>query len=498
MTDKSSKAAIARVARDSLGFESLRPGQEEAVRAILEGHDTLVVQPTGSGKSAVYQIAGLLIEGITVIVSPLIALQKDQVDSIATQETPGAVAVNSARPVRELAESMARIEQGQFEYVFLAPEQLSKPEIVERIRSANPSLFVVDEAHCISEWGHDFRPDYLGLGHIVEALGHPRVLALTATGPPRVREEIIKRLGMRRPKVFVRGFDRPNISLRVDRFETESKKRDALLHSTLWADKPGIIYTGTRKAAEQIVEALAEEGVTALFYHGGMKASDRHEIQERFMSGDVEVMVATNAFGMGVDKPNIRFVFHHDAPDSLDSYYQEIGRAGRDGEKAEAILFYRPQDIGAQSFKTGEGKIEPATLEALASRIAKQDGPALPGEIGRELGLSKRKLASALQRLEDAGAAETLSSGEVQASGSTDPQEAAREAAETHEKLREARRERLEVVRQYAEISSCRREFLLRQLGDEFEGPCGSCDNCGRNGAAGEVNPGVGIRREVV
>ena len=493
-----SKSAIARVAREAFGFERLRTGQEEAIRALLSGHDTLVVQPTGSGKSAIYQIAGLLLKGITVIVSPLIALQKDQVDSLAVLEEADAVAVNSAQPQRELTERMSEIEQGRYEYIFLAPEQLSKPETVDRIRAANPALFVVDEAHCISEWGHDFRPDYLRLGRVIETLEHPVVLALTATATARVRQEIVERLGMRKPKVFVRGFDRPNISLRVDRFKNESEKREALVHRARWADKPGIIYTGTRKAAEEIVGALGEEGVEALFYHGGLKASDRHEIQERFMSGSEMVMVATNAFGMGVDKPDIRFVFHCDVSDSLDSYYQEIGRAGRDGNPAEAILFYRPEDIGAQSYKTGEGKIDAGALEQLAARLVENEGPAPVEEIGEELGLSRRKLTSALQRLEDAGLAETLPTGEVQASAAADPNAAALEAADADEKRRESRRERLEAMRQYAETSACRRELLLRYLGDEFEGPCGNCDNCARNGAVLDVDPSVGTRREVV
>ncbi|SRR5579883_518156 len=477
-TTQRGKPNIEKAARESLGFESLRPGQKEAVAAVLDGHDTLVVQPTGSGKSAIYQIAGLLIEDSTVVVSPLIALQKDQVDSITDQDSGDAVSVNSTQPASEIRKRLARVKQRQVEFLFLAPEQLRKPETIEHLKQANVSLFVVDEAHCISEWGHDFRPDYLRLGRVIEALRHPRVLALTATATEPVRAEIIERLGMRRPKVFVRGFDRPNIYLRVDRYKTEAEKRDALVHRVHWADKPGIVYTGTRKAAEEIMRVLAEEQIDALFYHGGMKGAERREIQDRFMSGEAQVIVATNAFGMGVDKPDIRFVYHFHAPDSLDSYYQEIGRAGRDGEKAEAILFYRHADIGRQSYKTGAGQVDTGLLDGLLARIREADGSADPRELARQLGISARKLTSALQRLDDAGAIEARPDGRVRAIAAGGLPDPIQTAAEEQERRRQANRERLETMRAYAESSGCRRELLLRYLGDEFTGPCGFCDNC--------------------
>jgi ATP-dependent DNA helicase RecQ len=495
---KSPRSDIAQVARDKLGYATLRPGQKEAVQAILDGHDVLVVQPTGSGKSAIYQIAGLLIEGSTLIVSPLIALQKDQVDAIRDQDPAEAVALNSTQRASDLRDRLARVEQGGVEYIFLAPEQLRKPETVENLKAAGISLFVVDEAHCISEWGHDFRPDYLALGRIAAALGHPRILALTATATPAVRREIVDRLRMRRPKVFVQPFDRPNIYLRVDRFKTPAEKRDALVHRVIWADKPGIIYTGTRKSAEEIMRALAGEGIDSVFYHGGLKAAERHRIHERFMDGGARVIVATNAFGMGVDKPDVRFVYHYDPADSLDSYYQEIGRAGRDGKRSEAILFYRDKDIGAQSFKAAEGRIDPAALRQLARRIAEEGGPVDPVPLAGEAGLSRRKLTSALQRLEDAGAAEILPGGEVRAIGQTDPDDAARHAGEEQQIRGQAKRARLDAMRTYAESTRCRREILLQYLGDTFQGPCHFCDNCEAAGGKPPVDPVAGTRREVV
>jgi ATP-dependent DNA helicase RecQ len=495
---KKKAADILEVARRNFGFEALRPGQEEAIRALLANKDTLVVMPTGSGKSAIYQIAGQMLDGPALVISPLIALQKDQVDAInENRDGADAVVINSTQRVSETRETFEKIEEGASKYIFLAPEQLRKQETIEALESAGVSLFVIDEAHCISEWGHDFRPDYLQLGPVIERLGHPVVLAMTATASPEVREEIVHRLGMRKPKMFVYGFDRPNIYLRVDRFEKEAEKMEALLHRVNWADKPGIVYVGTRKVAEEITQRLAEEGVDALVYHAGLKASERTEIQERFMAGNAEVIVATNAFGMGVDKADVRFVYHYDVSESLDAYYQEIGRAGRDGEKAEAVLFFRPEDIGAQGYRATETKLEPELVERVAEAIADQEGPVEPEEIAEQSNLSEKKLVSAVHRLEDVGALEVLPTGEVQIAEETDLSEAAKAAAEEQERRREMGKRRLDQMREYADTSACRREHLLRYFGDEFTGPCNNCDNCEAGAPDIRVDPSVGTRREV-
>jgi ATP-dependent DNA helicase RecQ len=492
---------LLQVAKKYFGFAAFRPGQEEAIQAVLGGTDSLVVMPTGSGKSAIYQIAGLMLEGATVVISPLIALQKDQIDSINETDEGAAVAVNSSQRVAEAREALEKIEDGRGKYIFLAPEQLHRAETVEALQKAKVSLFVVDEAHCISEWGHDFRPDYMQLGPMLERLGHPAVLAMTATASAQVRDEIVARLGMRSPKVFVHGFDRPNIYLRVDQFETEDEKQQAIVHRVLWAEKPGIVYVGTRKNAEMLMQALDDEGMNAVFYHAGLKAAERRTIQDKFMGGEVDIIVATNAFGMGIDKANVRFVYHYDVSDSLDSYYQEIGRAGRDGEKAEAVLFFRSADIGAQKFRSGEGHLAAQEFEHVAEVIADQEGPVRPEEIADDVDLSDRKLTKVINRLEDVGAVEVLPTGELEINEEADLSRTAEAAAQEQERRKEVKRQRLLQMEEYADTSQCRRELLLRYFGDDFRGPCGNCDNCQQQTSNEsdniEVDPSVGTRREV-
>jgi ATP-dependent DNA helicase RecQ len=488
---------IDRVARDVFGFCELRPGQREAIESVLGGRDTLVVMSTGSGKSAIYQIAGLLTEGATVVVSPLIALQRDQVDDLAERAAGGAAQLNSSVPASERDRALAELAENALEFLFLAPEQLANEEVLAELAVARPSLLVIDEAHCISEWGHDFRPEYLRVGAAAEALGRPPILALTATAAPPVRDEIGERLALRDPVVLVRGFDRPNIHLAVERFHGEQgaeRKLRALRDAVEAAAKPGIVYVATRRQAEELAESLCERGVTAASYHAGMRGAERDAVQERFMEAELEVVVATTAFGMGIDKADVRWVFHSEVSESLDAYYQEIGRSGRDGEPAQARLFYRSEDLGLRRFFSAGGHVEVDEIAQVLDAVA--GGVTDPTTLQDATELSETKLASALARLEEAGAVRVLPSGAVEATAD-DPAAAVRTAAEEEEKRRVFDRSRVDMMRGYAEADGCRREFLLSYFGEPFRPPCGSCDNCeaGRGDApAADVPFAVGAR----
>jgi len=471
-------AGVRKIAREVFGFESLRPGQKEAIHAVLNGDDTLAVMPTGSGKSAIYQIPAVMMDGPTVVVSPLIALQREQSGELNKRDAGGAVVVNSLLTERAQDEALAEVEQGDTEFLFMAPEQFSNAERLQDVRAAHPSLFVVDEAHCISEWGHSFRPDYLQLGKVIEELGHPTILALTATANEAVRAEIIERLGMRSPKVFIHGFDRPNLWLGVETAPSEVKKRAMLLERIRNTARPGIVYATTRRHAEEIRDELNNVGISSAFYHGGLTKSVREEMQRQFMNDEVEVIVATSAFGMGVDKPDVRFVFHYEAPDSIDSYYQEIGRAGRDGEPASIVLFYNPRDLAIHKFFKGGGQICTADVQNVLDTLESL-GEVASSDLQEQTGLSKTKLARALGRLQEFGAIDVSAQGIVCLSnGSGDLADAAEEAAKAQSERHEAELRRIEDMRMYAETLECRRAYLLHYFGEEYEDGCGNCDNC--------------------
>ena len=445
----------------------------------MDGHDTLVVMPTGSGKSAVYQVPAMLLDGPTVVVSPLISLQRDQVAGLLTRDGAGvAVQANSSLSEKDRDAAFDALRAGEVEFFFLAPEQLSKPEVLDALADAKPSLFVVDEAHCISSWGHDFRPDYLRLHSAVERLGSPRVLALTATASPPVRDEIVSRLRLRDARQVVSGFDRPNLSLEVLAYRDDDQRREAVVMRAMGEAKPGLVYTATRKSAEQYAEALAELGIDAAAYHAGMKAADREDVHDRFTTGGLDVVVATTAFGMGIDKADVRFVLHAEVADSLDSYYQEIGRAGRDGRPAVAALYYRQEDLGLRKF-FASGSPDEQGLRKVATLVQHADGPVQPTELAQEADLAPTRLAGLVNLLEQAGAVEVKADGAIEeADGAPAPREAAEAAAEVAEAHRKVEQSRVEMMRAYAETSGCRRQFLLAYFGETLDEPCGNCDTC--------------------
>ncbi len=468
---------VQQLAREVFGYDRLHPGQAQAIRSVVEGHDTLLVMPTGAGKSAIYQIATLVRLGPALVISPLIALQRDQLRALEEVLPGRAALVNSTLSAGEREATLAAFAQGELDFLFLAPEQLSG-DVLGALAAARPALFVVDEAHCISEWGHDFRPEYLQLGAAVEALGHPTVLALTATAAPPVREEIVTRLGMRDPHVLVFGFDRPNLLLGVRRYDSAGSKRAALLDQAQGAPTPGIVYTATRKGAEDCASDLAARGLRAAAYHGGLGRTERADIEAAFQADALDVIVATTAFGMGIDKPDVRFVYHLDIPGSVDAYYQEIGRAGRDGAPAEATLFFTPDDLRLRRFFAGSGRLEADQAEEVLRTLEALGGRADPEALREASSLSKSRLHTALSRLEELGAVTQRPDGEVQLQPDVSAARAAEDAAEAQAHHVAFEQSRLDMMRGYAETQGCRRAYLLSYFGEAFTPPCGHCDQC--------------------
>jgi ATP-dependent DNA helicase RecQ len=362
---------IRKLMRGTFGLDDFRPGQEEVIRSIVEGADTVAVMPTGAGKSLCYQLPALHLPGVTVVVSPLISLMKDQVDKLVALGVR-ACQVNSALDARELAAALEAIRTGEVEFVFVTPERLQDAAFVADLGRHEIDLFVVDEAHCVSEWGHDFRPAFLALGTTIAALGAPPILALTATATERVLDDIERHLGLRDPAVFNMGIFRPNLHYEVRHTSKDVAKQQHLVALVRDAGGSGIVYCSTVKRCEEVAGVLEAEGITAARYHGRLAAGRRREAQDAFMSGELTAIVATNAFGMGIDRPDIRFVVHYDMPGSIEAYYQESGRAGRDGQPARCVLLYRLEDqrphkyfIGAKP--AGRRATEREKLERMAA-----------------------------------------------------------------------------------------------------------------------------------
>ena len=467
---------IEELALQRLGFTGLRPGQRRAIAAAVAGRDVLAVLPTGSGKSAIYELAGMMRDGPTVVVSPLIALQQDQLSHLRAAGLT-AIVLNSHQTAREHTAALIAT-CGPEAFVFLSPEQLANGETREVLRRARPGLFAVDEAHLISQWGHDFRTEYMRLGAQADALGAPVRMALTATAAPPVRQEICRRLGLRDPEVVVGDFDRPNIQLAARRVRTVRDKHRELAQAAAELDGPGIVYAATHASAQEAHDVLAAAGQRVTLYHAGITARGRREAMASYLDDSARIIAATVAFGMGIDKPDVRWVLHVDPPASLDAYYQEFGRAGRDGDAAVARLVYRVEDFGAAAHFSPSG-VSDLAVARVAELVAS----------GADVATT-RETTAALVRLADLGAAAWDADGRVRWTGDSTVRRALAASAGESEREHEVSRSQLLMMRRYAEHEGCRRSFLLAYFGQNYPGPCGNCDNDLAHAAA--PMPGTG------
>ncbi len=484
--------ALAESLHRHFGYPGFRPGQREGIETILAGRSLLAVMPTGAGKSLCYQLPALLLPGLTVVVSPLISLMNDQVNALAARGLP-ATSLHSGVAADELAWRMERLARGGFSMVYVAPERFRQERFLAMLGRRRVSLVAVDEAHCISQWGHDFRPDYARLGGAVERLGHPVVAALTATATARIRADIRRHLPLAGAHELAVGLDRPNLRFRVVRVAHPDQKPDRVvsaLHAAgvRW-DGSGarrgsaIVYAATRRAVEALVEGLNERGVPAAGYHAGMSDAVRGQVQARFMTDSCPVIVATNAFGLGIDKPDVRAVIHADLPGSLEAYFQEAGRAGRDNRAADCCLLFHPQDVRMQEFllESSSPPVEEVLrvhrwLHAGGQEIVEVDVEA----VAVAGGCSATAAGSILKWLESEGVLSRRSApGGRHRLRLLRPAEPSPDFRGLVEKRR-AGRDRLARMMSYAWGNGCRRAFLLRHFGESRVAPrCHACDRCG-------------------
>jgi ATP-dependent DNA helicase RecQ len=465
------------------GFSKFREGQADVIRAVLEGRDVIVVMPTGGGKSLCYQLPALLFPGTTLVISPLIALMKDQVDALQARGIP-ATFLNSSISFDEQMARMSALSRGEYRMVYVAPERFRNPRFAESLNAATTiSLFAVDEAHCISQWGHDFRPDYLRLRESAESLGRegkrPQFIALTATATPAVRADIEKQLALEGPSSFVAGFDRHNLILRVEPCKTDRDRLTKLVHIINKSKGSGIVYCATRKAVEKVATDLRQLKVKVGQYHAGMDEGKRGRMQDDFMNGDLDAIVATNAFGMGVDKSDLRFVTHYNLPGSIEAYYQEVGRAGRDGLPSLCTLLFNYFDTRTHDFFIAANYPERGLIEAIYSLLLGQQQEVVQlgaAEIAKRLHIKiEMAVGSALIYLEKAGHIQRGAG--IRLLDATPVTELRVDWADLERREKMERRKLREMVN-FADHKGCLRAYILRYFGDRKPAANCRCSNC--------------------
>lgn len=475
--------------RTYFGFDTLRPGQDEIVAAILEGRDTMAIMPTGGGKSLCYQLPALCREGVTIVVSPLIALMKDQVDALVAKGIPAA-AINSSLDGEEYRQVMSDFRSGELRLVYVAPERFGNEGFMRTLQGMKISLLAIDEAHCLSQWGHDFRPDYLRLGRVRQELGNPQTVALTATATENVRQDILQTLQLQEPAVVISGFGRDNLDFGITHCESRKAKFERI-RQLMQQWKKGIIYCSTRKNVMAVFEEVQGYGSTVVAYHAGMTDEEREFSQNAFISGRADVVVATNAFGMGIDRADVRFVIHFEIPGSVEAYYQEAGRAGRDGELSACEMLFNHADLKTQEFffegsnpsveqirsvynllrsrcNPDSGELQ-MTVDAMAAELGKDANP-----MGVSTALSTLIHAGAITRSDVAGSntrlTKVLNPGLPFAALNIDKDRIEEKARRDHAKI--------EAITRYAYSSGCRQRWILQYFGEQGAEDCGHCDAC--------------------